>query len=153
MLISLVIVVLLAAAIGADLAAWRSRRRFIDSGETFRCRVRTCGDPSPAWPRLGRRWSRPMWATWAGDVLTVRRGPVFARTVSLRARVSAGVYTLATRDARRCGTHPVAVRVLTPDGCRLEIATDGEARLALVGPYLAAAVNDLPRAPIRRRQT
>ncbi|OJF16254.1 hypothetical protein BG844_00145 [Couchioplanes caeruleus subsp. caeruleus] len=135
------------------MAAWRSRRRFVDSGEAFRCRIRTCGYPSSTWPRLGRRWSRRMWATWIDDVLTVRRGPVFGRVISLRARVSAGVYTLATGDARRCGPHPIAVCLLIPDGCRMEIATDGEARLALVGPYVAAAVNDLPRAPIRRRQT
>jgi hypothetical protein len=35
----------------------------------------------------------------------------------------------------------------------MEVATDSESRTALVGPYLTAAVNNLPQAPVRRRQT
>ncbi|MEV6596259.1 hypothetical protein AB0M36_05255 [Actinoplanes sp. NPDC051346] len=152
MLISLVIVALLVAAIGVDIAACRGRRRFVAANEAFRCRIRAGGCRSAIWPRLRRWWSRPMWATWVDDALMVRRGPVFARMVELRARVSDGVYTLAPGAPRRCGTHPIAVRLLMGDGGQLEIATDSAERLALVGPYIAAAVNDLPRAPIRRRQ-
>lgn len=90
---------------------------------------------------------------WVGDELVVRRGPVFDREIVLRARVtSAGVYVLARGKARWWGHQPIAVGLTVSDGSWVEVAADEEARMALVGPYLAAAVNDLPRAPVPRRQ-
>lgn len=153
MLISLMIAAFLGALIAADVAAYRSRRRFVRFEDAFRCRIRACGYPSAIWPRLTRRWSRPMWAAWVDDVLVVRRGPVISRIIPVRAAVSAGVYHLPPDDVRRCGSQPIAVCLLVWDGSRIEVAADGESRLALVGPYLSAAVNDLPQAPVRRRQT
>jgi len=148
---SLLAVALLALA-AAGIAA-RRRRRFRRVGTAFRCRLRAAGFGCTAWRRLTRRWSRPMWARWAGDVLIVRRGPVFDRTIRLRASVtSEGVYALAPGEARWCGQHPIAVGLTVSDGSCVEVAADGEARMALVGSYLVAAINDLPRAPVPRRQ-
>ncbi|MFI7600376.1 hypothetical protein [Actinoplanes sp. NPDC049681] len=153
MLTSLMIAAFLGVVIAADIAAYRSRRRFVRFEDAFRCRIRTCGYPSAIWPRLGRRWSRPMWAAWVDDVLVVRRGPVVSRIIPVRAAVSAGVYTLPAYDVRRCGAQPIAVCLLVWDGSRMEVAADGGSRLALVGPYLTAAVKDLPQAPAPRRRT
>jgi hypothetical protein len=139
-------------ALVAGIAARRSRRRFVEEG-AFRCRIRAGEYPSAVWPRLRRSWSRRMWAIWADDVLIVRRGPGIPRVIPLRAQVAAyGVYTLSAHQVRRCGSHPIAVGLRVWDGSRLEVAVDQEARLELVGPYLAAAVTDLPKAPVPRRR-
>jgi hypothetical protein len=137
----------------ADITAHRSRKRFFQVGDAFRCRLRACGYTSVIWPRLTRRWSRPMWAAWSGDVLMVRRGPVLARTIPLLAQVSPyGVHPLAVREVRWCGRHPIAVGLQVWDGSRVEVAADTATRLALVGPYLVAALDHRPPAPIPRRQ-
>lgn len=130
-----------------------SRRRFLQANDAFRCRIRACGYTSAIWPRLRLRWSRPMWAVWIEDVLVVRRGPVFARVIPIRAQIGeAGVCTLTRRDVRWCGSDPIAVGLRVWDGSRMEVAAAEDTRLALVGPYLVAAVNDRPQAPLRRRQ-
>jgi hypothetical protein len=137
----------------AGLTARRSRDDFMHADGAFRCRIRACGYTSSVWPRLSRWWSRPMLAAWIDDVLVVRRGPVLARTLPLRATVlPGGVHTLAPRDVRRCGPHPIAVGLRVWDGSRMEVAAHEETRFALVGPYLAAAIHDLPEAPVRRTQ-
>jgi hypothetical protein len=148
---SLLALTLLAlVAVGIAVRRRRSPRR---AGTAFRCRLRARSRTGTAWRRLTRRWSRPMWAMWVGDELVVRRGPVFDREIVLRARVtSAGVYVPARGRARWWGHHPIAVGLTVSDGSWVEVAADEEARMALVGPYLAAAVNDLPRAPVPRRQ-
>jgi hypothetical protein len=136
----------------ADVAAHVSRRHFLRAGDAFRCRLRTCGYTSALWPRLTRRWSRPMWALWVEDVLVVRRGPVVGRLIPLRAQLStAGVYTLPPHEVSRCGRRPIAVGLWVCDGSRIEVAAEETARLALVGPYLIAATSDLPQAPNPRR--
>jgi len=94
-----------------------------------------------------------MWAAWHDDVLVVRRGPVLARTIRLRATLApAGVYAVPPDDATRCGNRPIAAGLRVSDGSQLEVAAAAEAREALVGPYLAAAINGLPRAPVPRRR-
>jgi hypothetical protein len=147
-----VLIALLAVALvllGAGIRAYRGRRRFSWAGETFRCRIRNCGYSSAGWPRLRRRWSRPMWATWAGDVLKVRRGPLFDRVLVLRATVAdGGIYRLPVREAQRCGPRPVAVCLRICDDSQLEVVTAEESRLDLVGPYLVAAIHGLPGAPV-----
>jgi hypothetical protein len=151
-LIYLVIAVLL-LLLATGVVARRSRRFFIGAGDAFRCRLRACGGPPASWPRLTRHWSRRMWARWDGDVLVVRRGPVFARAVVLRATVSrVGVYVLPVRDTRGRG-RAIAVGLWLCDDSRVDVAAAEQTRVALVGPYLAAAISDLPRAPVPRRQT
>ncbi|MEU4426588.1 hypothetical protein AB0F81_38705 [Actinoplanes sp. NPDC024001] len=139
--------------LGAAARERRGRRGFVDGGGAFWCRIRTIGDPPRGWRRLRRRWSRRMWARWSGDVLVVRRGPVLDRTVRLAARVSpVGVYVLPARDAKRCGAHPIAVRLWMHDGPLVEVTATESERTELVGPFLAAAFNDLPKAPVPRRE-
>jgi hypothetical protein len=144
---SLVLAVLV-VLIAVDVAAHIGRQRFRRAGDAFRCRVRTSGYTSAIWPRLRRRWSRRMWARWADDVLIVRRGPVLPRTVPLRAHVlRTSVYAVSLREARRLGSDPIAIDLEVGDGSRIELAAQREARLSLVGPFLAAAVSALPEAP------
>ena len=152
MRMSLLAVALLAlVAVGIAVRRRRSHRR---AATAFRCRLRARSRTGTASRPLTRRWSRPRWAMWVGDELVVRRGPVFDPEIVLRARVtSAGVYVPARGRARWWGHHhPIAVGLTVSDGSWVEVAADEEARMDLVGPYLAAAVNDLPRAPVPRRQ-
>jgi hypothetical protein len=138
---------------GTGFATRRSVRRFRRSGVAFRCRLRVCSLTSARFPRSSRRWSRPMWASWDDDVLVVRRGPVLARTIRLPATLApAGVYAVPPDDATRCGKRPVAVGLRVCDGSQLEVAAAAQAREALVGPYLVAAINGLPRASVPRRK-
>jgi len=138
----------------ADVTAHVSRRRFRQAGDAFRCRVRTSGYTSAIWPRLRRRWSRRMWAMWVDDVLVVHRGPVLARTIPLHAHVSpTSVYPVSLRDVRRLGSEPIAINLKIWDGSRIEVAAAQDARLSLVGPFLAAAVSALPTAPAPRSRS
>ncbi|MBG0567180.1 hypothetical protein I4J89_37610 [Actinoplanes sp. NEAU-A11] len=139
--------------LGAVARERRSRRHFIDGGSAFWCRIRTSGGPPRAWRRLRRQWSRRMWARWSGDELVVRRGPVFDRTIRLTARVSpVGVYVVPPGEAKRCGQHPIAVRLWLRDGSLVEVTATEAERTELVGPFLAAAFSDLPKAPVPRRE-
>jgi hypothetical protein len=138
----------LAVVLVAGGAARRSSRRFRNSGEAFRCRLRVWDHRSAIWPWLGRHWSRPMWARWDDDVLIVRRGPVLARTIPLRTRPpEGGVSSLLFEAPRLCGSRPIGVVLKICDGSRVQVAAATGDRLAVVGPYLAAAINDLPQAP------
>jgi hypothetical protein len=137
------------------IAARRSYNRFIRADDAFPCRFRACDRRvSVIWPSLARhcthRWSRPMWARWVDDVLIVRRGPVLPRTISTRAQVCwAGVYSVAPNDHGGFGRRPIAVGMRLSDNSVVEVVTAGYERLALVGPYFAAAINDLPDARFR----
>jgi hypothetical protein len=131
-------------------AARRSRKRFICEDGTFRCRLRACGKLSIVWPGLARhctrRWSRPMWARWADDVLMVRRGPLLPRIISLRAQMCrAGVYDMPPEEPYGLGWRPIAAGLRLHDGSFVEVAAARNERLALVGPYLAAAINGTHR--------
>jgi hypothetical protein len=124
----------------------RRQRAFIREGPVFAGRFRSAGPRPPGWRGLRRGWSRRMWAYWRDDVLVIRRGPVFDRRLRLIAQVTfAGVYGLSGRR----GT--IAIHLRLPDGALLEVSAPTGDRLELVGPYLAAAVSHLPRAPLRRR--
>jgi hypothetical protein len=147
----LVLGILLGVPIIAKVARG-SRRRFQDSGASFRCRLRLRGYRCAIWPTLGRHWSRPMWAWWDDDVLVVRRGPILARTIPLRIQPPVdGVHNLLFEAPRLCGSRPIGVVLRVWDGSWIEIAAATENRLEVVGPYLAAAISDLPRAPAPRR--
>src|SRR4051812_27533210 len=88
----------------------RTRRAFAEDGPTFRCRVRS-----------RRRWSRWMLARWTGELLVIRRGPVFDRI-----RRVPGV-VLADGVVRRHvhGRRLIAVRVGIGRGAVIEVAADG----------------------------
>ncbi|GLW34910.1 hypothetical protein Areg01_78460 [Actinoplanes regularis] len=152
MVTSLLFLTLL-AMIAAVARERRGRRAFAEDGPTFECRVRACGPPPAAWRRLRRRWSRWMWARWAGEVLVIRRGPVLDRDLRLTAEVlPKGVFRLPAQEGRRCGRNPIAVRLRTDDGAVIEVVAARAARTELVGSFVAAAFSDLPRAPVRRRE-
>jgi hypothetical protein len=136
----LLAVLLVLVAIGREV---RGRRAFAEDGPAFRCRFRRHG-PAPAdWRWLRTRWSRRMYARWAGDMLVIRRGPVRDRTLRVMPRVQvAGVYVVPRSKA-------IAVR-LSVGSAVVEMTAAAENRLDLVGPFLAAAIHDLPQAPMRR---
>jgi hypothetical protein len=132
-------------------AARRSRQRFVDDGDVFRCRVRAVGRSPAVWSIPTRRWTRRMWALWSDDVLVLRRGPILTRTIALQVTVcSIGVYVLPRCDTRGRAA-AIAVCLRLPDGARIEVAAVEQERVTMVGPYLAAAINDLPTAPVPRR--
>jgi hypothetical protein len=130
----------------------RARRAFAGYGPAFECRIRSCGPASVEWPRLRRRWSRRLWARWSGEVLEIRRGPVLDRTLRLAAQVSPkGVYVLPDPPDLAFEPAPIAVQLRTAAGAVIEVTAGETARAELVGAYVAAAFNDLPRAPSRRQ--
>jgi hypothetical protein len=145
-----VLTVVLVLAIG-----WERRRRrdFAEDGATFVCRIRACGRSPVGWRRLRRRWSRWVWARWSGPELVIRRGPFLDRTLRLTGQITPeGVYLLSVAERRRCGPEPIAVRLRTADDSVIEMTATESVRAELVGPFVAAAFSDLPRAPVRRRR-
>lgn len=153
----LVLVPLLIVAVLALFAAFatnrRGLRRFGEDEHAFVCRIRVSGRVPANWRRLPRRrWSRHVVARWEGETLIVRRGPVFDRPVRLPARVQSEVYLLRARSARLRGSRAVGVRLVVGSATLVEVAAFEYARMQLVGPYLTAALNDLPKAPAPRRE-
>jgi hypothetical protein len=141
-MVALLIVVVLTVlfAVGLEI---RARREFAEDGSAFRCRFRRHGEPPASWPELRRYWSRHMWARWSNNMLVVRRGPIGDRVVRVIATVRpVGVYY-------RSGGSDIAVK-LEIDGANVEMTAAAHQRLELVGPFLAAAVRDLPPAPTPR---
>ena len=61
------------------------------------------------------------------------------------------VRSLLFEAPRLCGARPIGVVLDIRDCSRIEIAAPAGDRMAVVGPYLAAAINDLPQAPATRR--
>jgi hypothetical protein len=151
----LVAAVVVVVVLVAGITARSSRRRFRQrDGAVFRCRLRAGDYPSAIWPHLAHRWSRRMFAVWKDDVLIVRRGPVYGRIIPLHAQVStAGVHAHPIPPPRRCGPDPISMVLRLWDGSCVEVATAGQDRLSLVGPFMAAAINDLPQSPAPKRRT
>jgi hypothetical protein len=145
---------LLPAVLVVLVSAW-NRWRFARAKESFRCKVRALDAPSRLWPNLGRHWPRRrVWARWSAGVLVVRRGVLGSRSVSLAAEpADAGIRSLPADEVRRCGRQPLAMCLRLPDGSRVELAAPRSARIAMVGPFLAAAVHALPQAPIGHRRS
>ncbi|WP_433796978.1 hypothetical protein [Actinoplanes sp. CA-252034] len=124
----------------------RGQRAFIREGPVFAARFRSAGPRPRAWRGLRRGWSRRMWAYWRDDVLVIRRGPVLDRRLRMFAQITvAGVYRLSGPGGA------IAVHLRLPDGALLEVTARPGDRIELVGPYLAAGLSHLPRAPLRRR--
>jgi hypothetical protein len=150
----LLIAVAVALLLAAATVLYLRRRRIVNADGAFRCRVRLSAGRCSEWPRLRHRWSRhrPV-ARWIDDDLVVWRRPVHLRRVRLAGRIRhAGVHQLSALDVTGLGHRPVSVKFDLPDGSRIEVAAMDLDRTRLVGPYLAAALHDLPRAPRRRRR-
>lgn len=150
-LLTAVAVVLL---LGVATVLYVRRRRLVNADGAFRCRVRLTAGRCSGWPRLRHQWSRHrLLARWDGDDLVVRRGLLLLAAVTLRGRIRhAGVHQLGPFEVTGLGHRPVSVKFDLPDGSRIEVAAMDLDRTRLVGPYLAAALHDLPRAPRRRRR-
>ncbi|GAA2852522.1 hypothetical protein Acy02nite_51770 [Actinoplanes cyaneus] len=133
MVVLLLLVLVVICATGRER---RTRRAFAEDGPTFRCRVRS-----------RRRWSRWMLARWTGELLVIRRGPVFDRIRRLPGVVLADGVVRRHVHGRRL----IVVRVGIGGGAVIEVAADGLDRAELVGPYVAAAFSGLAAAPVRRR--
>ncbi|GAA0911288.1 hypothetical protein GCM10009557_85600 [Virgisporangium ochraceum] len=150
----LLIAVAVVLLLGVATVLYVRRRRVVNADGAFRCRVRLTAGRCSEWPRLRHRWSRHrLSARWNGDDLVVRRGPLLLVRVTLRGRIRhAGVHQLSALDVAGLGHRPVSIKLDLPDGSRVEVAAMDLDRTSLVGPYLAAALHDLPRAPRRRRR-
>jgi hypothetical protein len=74
--------------------------------------------------------------------------------LTLRATIATdGIYRLPVREARGNGPHPVAACLRVWDGSRIEVVTEEESRLDLVGPYLVAAIHWRPGASAPRSRS
>ncbi len=116
-----------------------SHRQFTRLPDLFQCRVRTVRGRLPG---IGERWQpRPVWASWAHDVLLVRLGRWPATTHVLAVRCADGsVETVPDGELRGLGPEPVMVRLRLDDDAVVEVATSGAARDLVVGPFLAACL-------------
>ena len=85
-------------------------------------------------------------------MLIIRRGPVVDRPVRLAARAQSEVFLLFAHPPQPRGSRAIGVRLAVGPAALVEVAAFEHAQMHLVGPYLAAAVNDLPRAQVRRRE-
>ena len=86
---------------------------------------------------------------WVRDVLLVQSGALRMGVTPVCASVArdASVEELEPFTTRGLGLHAVALQLTAEDGRALVVATAGRDRTALAGPFLAAAVPGLPRAP------
>lgn len=125
----------------AVLSLW-SRVRFARQPESFRCRLGAASRRRP-WRRCSTR------ARWVNDVLLIQTGLLRTGTTAVVPRVPSGsrLRWVPREDVRGLGGDPVALRLTVDDGRPLDIAVDGRNRMLLVGPFLAAALSGLPRAP------
>jgi hypothetical protein len=112
----------------------------------FRCRI---GPPVSRWRRHARWRVGRRRAGWAGDALLATSGFswLFLTPVATGIPRAATVLPLEPSQARRLGRSPVAVQLTAADGSALEIAVPATCAEAVVGPFLAAALTEQPRAP------
>lgn len=145
---------------------WLVRRRFRRLDGAFRCRLRRVDDDVLTLARWRPRrllrtwfsaWARPWpgvnaWGVWAHDVLLVHRGLLRPRIVVLRVRFPDGPMTpMSDIEMTGLGPNPMVFPLRCDDETRLEVAAAEEDRTLLAGPFLAAAIPGLPKAPRERR--
>ena len=114
---------------------------------SFRCRV---GPPTSGWRRHRARWSLCRTrAAWVDDVLLLRTGVLrlWLDPVSVGVARDVMVRTLEPGEVRGLGARPVALRFTLRYAGELEVAVAAEDAGRLVGPFLTAALSDLPDAP------
>ena len=141
----------LGAAATLVVLAVAARVRYARRLPSFRCRV------GPVESRRGRR-RRPLGRAGA----PARRGPgtccssapavlrLWLTPLPAGVDQDTTVRRLGPDEVRGLGLHPVALRLVTPSGRPVEVATARSDADVLVGPYLAAAMSDLPSAPRER---
>jgi hypothetical protein len=153
-MLTIAVVLLAAAVVAAAWGGW-NRWRFTRVEGAFRCNARAFNPPSGLWPHLRRDWPRRrIWARWEGNILVARQGLLCTQTVALAVKIADnGIRSVPANDVRRCGRRPLVVNLMLPDGSRMELAAPDSARIAMVGPFLAAAVHALPHAPTRNHRS
>jgi hypothetical protein len=117
---------------------------------SFRCRV---GRPTSGRRRHRTRWCiRCTRAAWVNDVLLLRAGVLRLWLVPLEVGVARDVMVrvLEPGEVRGLGPRPSALRFTLRFAGEMEIAVAAEDAGRLVGPFLAAALSDLPEAPRER---
>jgi len=145
---------------------WLVRRRFRRLEGSFRCRLRRTddgvlmlsrwrlrrilwswfGDWARAWPGVNA------WGVWAHDVLLVHRGLWRPRIAVFRVRFPDGPMMLMSDvEVTGLGPNPMVFPLRCDDEKQLEVAAAEEDRTLLAGPFLAAAIPGLPKAPRERR--
>ena len=139
-------VVALAAAVVCVTVLVRERRSFASLPGAFPCRVRVVSGGLAGFPRWWR--GRPQYAAWVHDVLLLHRGLLPAVTIPIPARLTEDAVVRARQDVvTRLGPAPVTLRLRLDDGTVLELAAPASAHSLIVGPFLAAAMVDLPSQP------
>ena len=146
--------------LGAALVGLSIRRRFARLPGAFRCKIRVPRTaPVPRRPRppreppieIGTRWGRRRtWAVWVHDVLVVQCGLIGQHVAALPVRIPEDVIHPAPDGVRGLGSRPQLLRLRLDGGPLVELATAGESRTLLVGPFMAAAIPGLPTAPADR---
>jgi hypothetical protein len=124
-----------------------SRVRFARQPGAFRCRL---GTPPYSRVRKGSRWRLCRTrARWVSDVLIVQSGLLRLGATPMAAHVASDtvVRTLSPSEVRGLGKRPAVLLLTLDDQLPLEVAVAEASRPLLVGPYLAAGLTDLPRAP------
>ena len=88
-------------------------------------------------------------AVWLNDVFLFQSGLLRLSVTPVAPRIDRGaaVESLDPYEVRGLGPHAVALRLTDADGSPLLVATSSRNRTALVGPFLAACLPGLPRAP------
>jgi hypothetical protein len=142
------VVVLQLVALGA--VSTTSRVRFARLPGAFRCRLGT-----PQYPASSgeTRWRlRRTRARWVSDVLVVQSGFLRLGATPMAARIATGavVRTAAPLEVRGLGRRPASLLLSVEDRGTVEVAVAEADRFLLVGPYLAAGLSGLPRAPRER---
>lgn len=146
MAVLLVLVGLALSAGGAMAATALAKAAFCPGATTFPCKVRLAGrvgDPRPY------RWHRQGWrGAWAHDVLVLERGVLVPRGTALTVRMpEEALHAEWSGEVRCLGRNRVVVLLRLDDNFLGEVATAGDHRDDLAGPFLAAAIPGLPRGP------
>jgi hypothetical protein len=134
----------LAALAGVIVSGRYAWRRFARASGAFRCKVRVTKGEVPGVRRQFPR--RPGYARWVHDVLLVHQDALRPYPVPVPARFPDGVMHGVSRSSvPGLGDAPLVLPVQLDDGPIVEVAAAQSDRTLLVGPFLAAAMDGLPR--------
>jgi hypothetical protein len=138
---------------GGIVVGWRERAAFGRTDGAFFCKLRAANG-SPWITGVPARWTRRRSrAVWVHDVLVVHGGLFRPRTLAVPARIpEEPIRYVSDKSIRGLGDTPLVLRLRLDDGDLIDIAANDAHRTLLVGPFLAAAIPGLPRAPTQRRR-
>jgi len=119
--------------------SWRSRRRFLEERDVFRCRIRLVSGQVAG---LATTWrGRPGWARWEHEILLVRAHRLFGKNHILPVQTVVGsVSTTSSAAIGSLGDNPAVVQLLLDLGDVVEVAAPASARELVAGPFVVAAL-------------